>query len=895
MSDISSKSADARVIRLGVLGCGNVGAALIQLVSRQADTVAARTGLRLEVTRVAVRNLARERDVELPDGVLTRDAHALVVDPEIDVIVEVIGGIEPARELIRTALDHGKPVVTANKELLANVGAELYAAADAAGLDLLFEAAVAGGIPLIRVLRESLRGEPIRRVLGIVNGTTNYILTKMSEDGADYAAALGEAQRLGYAERDPTADVEGLDAAAKAAIIATIAFGSKVVAGDVYHEGISQVSAGDIAVARRLGYVVKLLAICERDPDTGEVAVRVHPAMVPTSHPLASVRDSYNAVFVEGDAAGSLMFYGRGAGGSPTASAVFGDVIDAAVNLCHGTHGAIGQLGKTVIRAIDQTSAEYLLSLDVADRPGVLHAVTGVFARHGVSIRVRRTGRSRGRRAVGVHHPHRSGGEPPSDRARVARPRRRQAGRAAAAGDRLVRYVSTRGSADELGFADVLLAGLATDGGLYVPADWPKLPQRPLGGDYAAVAAAVMAPFVDGEIDVEVFAEMCRQAYATFRHPATTPLVQIGPEEWVLELFHGPTLAFKDVALQLVGRLFDHVLEVRDERLMIVGATSGDTGSAAIDGVRRCDRVDIVILYPYGRVSEVQRRQMTAVDAPNVHAIAVEGTFDDCQDLVKAMFNDAPFRQRMRLSAVNSINWARVMAQVVYYVAASDALGGRPIDVAVPTGNFGNVLAGWIAREMGAPIDRLVIGSNSNDILTRFLETGAMTAREVTPTLSPSMDIQVSSNFERLLFEMNGRDGGITAEQLQRFRAIGRLEIEADQRAEHLDPVFRGARFDDAATLGVIGSVYAEAGMLLDPHSAVGLAAGRAHHRPGTPMVALATAHPAKFPDAVEQATGVRPSLPSHLADLLDRPERTSTLPNDLAAVERFVESVARR
>lgn len=375
------------MVRIGVLGLGNVGAAFVQLVREQADAVEARTGLRLEVTRVAVRNLARERDVEVPEGVLTRDAHAVAADPDVDLVVEVIGGIEPARELIRTALEGGKPVVTANKELLANVGAELYAAADAAGVDLLFEAAVAGGVPLVRALRESLRGEPVRRVLGIVNGTTNYILTKMSEEGADYGVALAEAQRLGYAERDPTADVEGFDAGAKAAIIATLAFGTKVVAGDVYHEGISRVTTADIAVARRLGYVVKLLAICERDADTGAVAVRVHPAMVPVAHPLASVRDSYNAVFVEGDAVGSLMFYGRGAGGSPTASAVFGDVIDAALNLRAGTHGSLGTLGKARVKAIDETSAEYLLSLDVADRPGVLHQVTGVFAKHDVSIR----------------------------------------------------------------------------------------------------------------------------------------------------------------------------------------------------------------------------------------------------------------------------------------------------------------------------------------------------------------------------------------------------------------------------------------------------------------------------------------------------------------------------
>lgn len=377
----------SRTIRIGLLGCGNVGGAFVPLVEQQAATIEARTGLRLEIARVAVRNVARDRGITFADGVLTRDAHDVVNDPDIDVVVEVIGGIEPARELITTALAAGKPVVTGNKELLANVGAELFAAADAAGVDLLFEAAVAGGIPLIRPLRESLRGEPISRVMGILNGTTNYILTKMSEGGADYREALAEAQELGYAERDPTADVEGYDAGAKAAIIATIAFGAQVVAGDVYHEGIGQLTSADIAIAHRLGYAVKLLGIAERDAATGEIAVRVHPALVPVHHPLASVRESFNAVFVEGDAVGSLMFYGRGAGGAPTASAVLGDVIDAAVNLSKGTHASLGTFAKARTRAIDETSSEYLISLDVADQPGVLHAVTGAFAQHGVSIR----------------------------------------------------------------------------------------------------------------------------------------------------------------------------------------------------------------------------------------------------------------------------------------------------------------------------------------------------------------------------------------------------------------------------------------------------------------------------------------------------------------------------
>jgi homoserine dehydrogenase len=375
-----------RAVRIGVLGCGNVGGAFVGLVGDQAKAVEARTGVRLEVARIAVRNLSKDRDVEVAPAVLTHDAHGVVADPDIDLVVEVIGGIEPARELITEALLAGKPVVTANKELLANVGVELFRTADDAAVDLLFEAAVAGGIPLVRCLRESLRGEPIHRVLGIVNGTTNYILTKMTEEGAAYADALSEAQRLGFAERDPTADVEGFDAGAKAAIIASIAFGARVVAGDVYHEGISQITPADIEVARRLGYVVKLLAIAELD-GSGEIAVRVHPTMLPVHHPLASVRESFNAVFVEGGAVGSLMFYGRGAGGLPTASAVLGDVIDAAVNLTKGTHGTLGSFAKARIRPIDETSAEYLLGLEVVDRPGVLHAVTGVFATHGVSIR----------------------------------------------------------------------------------------------------------------------------------------------------------------------------------------------------------------------------------------------------------------------------------------------------------------------------------------------------------------------------------------------------------------------------------------------------------------------------------------------------------------------------
>ena len=376
----------AEVVRVGLLGCGNVGGALVELLQGQAGEIADRTGVALEVSRVAVRSLSKERGVELADGVLTTDAADIVADPGIDVVVEVMGGIEPARELILAALANGKPVVTGNKELLANVGAELFAAAEAAGKDLLFEAAVAGGIPLIRPLRESLVGERIERVLGIVNGTTNYIITKMTEEGAEYTEALAEAQRLGYAERDPTADVEGFDAGAKAAIIASIAFGARVVAGDVFHEGISGITPSDIAYARKLGYVVKLLAIADR-ADDGSIGVRVHPALVPATHPLASVRDSYNAVFVEGEAVGNLMFYGRGAGGFPSASAVLGDLIDAAANLRKGAHASLGSLGKAPMRSIDDACSEYYLNVEVADRPGVLAAVAGAFGDHGVSIR----------------------------------------------------------------------------------------------------------------------------------------------------------------------------------------------------------------------------------------------------------------------------------------------------------------------------------------------------------------------------------------------------------------------------------------------------------------------------------------------------------------------------
>lgn len=377
---------DSKTIRIGLLGCGNVGGALIALIERNGDEIATRTGVRLEITRVAVRSLSKDRQVAVDPELLTTDGLEVVAGRDVDLVVELIGGIEPAREFITAALEAGKPVVTGNKELLANVGAELAAIAEAHGVDLLFEAAVAGGIPLVRPLRESLVGEQISRVMGIVNGTTNFILSQMTEHGTGYAEALAEAQSLGFAERDPTADVEGFDAAAKAAIIASIAFGARVVAGDVYREGISDISGADISFADRMGYRIKLLAICESFDD-GSVAVRVHPAMVPSAHPLAAVSGSFNAVFVEGDAVGDLMFYGRGAGGSPSASAVLGDVIDAAVNLQKGSHASLGTFTRRRIRSIDEVSSAFYVNLVVADEPGVLAAVAGAFGRHGVSIR----------------------------------------------------------------------------------------------------------------------------------------------------------------------------------------------------------------------------------------------------------------------------------------------------------------------------------------------------------------------------------------------------------------------------------------------------------------------------------------------------------------------------
>ncbi|PWC33626.1 threonine synthase [Azospirillum sp. TSO35-2] len=467
-----------------------------------------------------------------------------------------------------------------------------------------------------------------------------------------------------------------------------------------------------------------------------------------------------------------------------------------------------------------------------------------------------------------------------------------------------MRYVSTRGAAPVLGFEDVLLAGLARDGGLYVPETWPQFTADDIramrGLPYSEIAVRVMLPFLGGAIAEDEFRAIVQDTYASFDHAAVTPLVQIDPTTWVLELFHGPTLAFKDVALQLLGRLFDHVLTKRGERVTIVGATSGDTGSAAIEACRDRQNVDIFILHPKGRTSEVQRRQMTSVLSSNVHNIALDGTFDDCQDLVKAMFNDTAFRDRMGLSAVNSINWARIMAQIVYYFTAAVALGApdRKVAFTVPTGNFGNVYAAYGARAMGLPVETLVVGSNSNDILARFFASGSMVAAPVVPTLSPSMDIQISSNFERLLFDLLDRDGDAVTAALNRFRAEGKFAVTEAQLAKAL-AIFSGHRIDEAGTMATVARVWKDSLYLLDPHTAVGVGAARAAAAAGrvdptAAMVVLATAHPAKFPDAVEKATGRRPDLPPRLSDLYVREERLSDLPNDLKAVQDFVTARAR-
>ncbi|HEX2841955.1 threonine synthase [Hyphomicrobium sp.] len=460
-------------------------------------------------------------------------------------------------------------------------------------------------------------------------------------------------------------------------------------------------------------------------------------------------------------------------------------------------------------------------------------------------------------------------------------------------------YISTRGEAASLSFEDVLLQGLARDGGLYVPQVWPTLSSDTIssfaGKPFAEVAVEVMAPFVGGSIDKATLLAMAREAYGRFDHLAVTPLVQIDRNRWVLELFHGPTLAFKDVAMQLLARLMDHALARRAQRATIVGATSGDTGGAAIEAFRSSKRVDVVILFPDGRVSDVQRRMMTTPTEANVHAVAIKGTFDDCQALVKAMFNDHAFRDRMSLSGVNSINWARIVAQVTYYFVAAAALGSphRPMSFAVPTGNFGDILAGWVAKRMGLPIERLVIASNANDILPRAHATGFYEMREVVETSSPSMDIQISSNFERYLFEASGRDAGFIR-GIMGTLAQGR-RFELGPTAQAFSNEFKAFAANETDVADAIRRTKAGSSYLMDPHTACGLVAlERSDVPPQVPGIVLSTAHPAKFPDAMERITGERPGLPPRLATLLTDPERFPVLENDLGAVKAFVEGTVR-
>jgi threonine synthase len=456
-------------------------------------------------------------------------------------------------------------------------------------------------------------------------------------------------------------------------------------------------------------------------------------------------------------------------------------------------------------------------------------------------------------------------------------------------------YVSTRGSAPALDFEGATLAGLASDGGLYVPREWPRFSESEIaalaGLPYADLAARVMQPFVGDSLAPERLLELSQQAYGRFAHAAVTPLVQLDERNWLLELFHGPTLAFKDVALQLLGLLFEEFLSQRDERLTIVGATSGDTGSAAIDAVAGRERIDIFMLHPKGRVSDVQRRQMTTVRAPNVHNIAIEGSFDNAQAMVKRMFGDTAMTGRFRISAVNSINWARLMAQVVYYFAAALQLGApqRKVAFSVPTGNFGDVFAGHVAARMGLPIERLVVATNVNDILHRALSSGDYSTGTVTPTAAPSMDIQVSSNFERLLFDVGGRDGAALAEQMRGFEASKAMQLTNAQR-EGAGALFASARADADETSQAMRWAYEKCGEVIDPHTAIGLHAARQQELPaGVPVVTLATAHPAKFADAVERATGTRPPLPARVGDLFAREESCVDLPGEYAAVAAYV------
>ena len=464
-----------------------------------------------------------------------------------------------------------------------------------------------------------------------------------------------------------------------------------------------------------------------------------------------------------------------------------------------------------------------------------------------------------------------------------------------------MRYISTRGEAPALNFTETALAGLATDGGLYLPESYPQLHASTIAGlagrTYAQAAETIISPFVGDAIPRENLSAMIADAYRTFRHPAVTPLAQLSDNLFLLELFHGPTLAFKDVAMQLLGRLMNYALKARGKRATVVGATSGDTGAAAIEAFRGLDQVDVFIMYPHGRVSDVQRRQMTTVADSNIHAIALEGTFDDAQAILKGLFRDVRFRDDVGLTGVNSINWARVVAQIVYYFTSAVALGAphRPVSFTVPTGNFGDILAGYVAKKMGLPIERLVIATNENDILARTLSTGRYEVRGVKATQSPSMDIQVSSNFERLLFDAYGRDGAAIRNLMARLDQAKAFDIEAGPLAA-IRADFDAASVSEQETAAEIARVYKASEYILDPHSAVGVAAGfralakHAH----TPMIVAGTAHPAKFPDAIRTATGVHPALPPHLADIMEREERFDVVENDIGSIEKFIRARAR-
>lgn len=459
---------------------------------------------------------------------------------------------------------------------------------------------------------------------------------------------------------------------------------------------------------------------------------------------------------------------------------------------------------------------------------------------------------------------------------------------------RNMKYVSTRGEAPVLGFADTVMTGLARDGGLYLPETFPQFSpgaiQALRGKSYPAIARAVLWPFVEGDIERAAFDRMIDEAYTTFHHPAVCPLVQTGSNEFILELFHGPTLAFKDVAMQFLARLMDHILERSGQRATIVGATSGDTGGAAIEAFANRQRSDIFVLFPKGRVSSVQQRQMTGNHAANVHALAIEGNFDDCQALVKAMFNDHAFRDRLSLSGVNSINWARIMAQIVYYFSAAISLGApdRAVSFSVPTGNFGDILAGFVASRMGLPVARLIIATNDNDILARTLANGVYETREIIHTTSPSMDIQISSNFERLLFETGNRDAALIRSAMASLEQSGRFTLDKTQQA-HLAALFSAGSSTMAETAQTIGTVHAQSGYLADPHTAAGIKVAREHADPNVPMIILATAHPAKFPDAVQEACGKTPQLPGWSAGLMQGEKCFETLPNNEKNMKTFI------